>query len=73
MKKLFCYDFLTEEDVVANPLKVLFLNDCLGMYDWSMASKFFLDKGVSGPFFTLRLELCTAPRLRVAFRCLDPP
>lgn len=56
VKKLFCYDFLTEEDVAANPLKVLFLNDCLGMYDWSTASKFFLDKGVSG------LDFFHAPR-----------
>lgn len=47
VKKLFCYDFLTDQDILANPLKVLILNDCLGMYDWSMASKFFLDKGVS--------------------------
>lgn len=47
MKKLFCYDFVTEEDVMANPLKLIYLNDFLGMYDWSMASKFSLDKGVS--------------------------
>lgn len=51
VKKLFCYNFLTEEDIAANPLKILFLSDCLGMYDWAMASKFFLDKGVSGRAF----------------------
>lgn len=32
---------------MANPLKVIYLNDFLGMYDWSMASKFSLNKGVS--------------------------
>lgn len=32
---------------MANPLKMIYLNDFLGMYDWSMAGKFSLDKGVS--------------------------
>lgn len=32
---------------MANPLKMIYLNDFLGMYDWSMASKFTLNKGVS--------------------------
>lgn len=32
---------------MANPLKMIYLNDILGMYDWSLAAKFSLDKGVS--------------------------
>lgn len=32
---------------MANPLKMIYLNDFLGMYDWSMAGKFSLNKGVS--------------------------
>lgn len=47
MKKLFCYDFVTDEDIMANPLKLIYMNDFLGMYDWSMAGKFSLNKGVS--------------------------
>ena len=32
---------------MANPWKTVILSDCLGMYDWSLSSKFFLNKGVS--------------------------
>lgn len=38
---------MTEEDIMANPVKLIYLNDFLGMYDWSVASKFSLNKGVS--------------------------
>lgn len=48
VKQLFRYNFLTEEEVMANPWKTVILSDCLGMYDWSLASKFFLNKGMFG-------------------------
>lgn len=47
VKQLFRYEFLTKEDIMANPFKTLVLTDCLGMYDWALANKFFLTKGVS--------------------------
>uniref|UniRef100_A0A8C9ZTM2 Acyl-coenzyme A oxidase n=1 Tax=Sander lucioperca TaxID=283035 RepID=A0A8C9ZTM2_SANLU len=46
-KQLFRYDFLTKEEVMANPWKTITLSDCLGMYDWALAAKYFLNKGVS--------------------------
>uniref|UniRef100_A0A672YLP8 Acyl-coenzyme A oxidase n=1 Tax=Sphaeramia orbicularis TaxID=375764 RepID=A0A672YLP8_9TELE len=45
--QLFCYDLLRKEEVMSNPWKGVVLNDCLGMYDWAVATKFFLNKGVS--------------------------
>ncbi|KAM3857625.1 peroxisomal acyl-coenzyme A oxidase 3 [Diretmus argenteus] len=48
VKQLFRYDFLTQEDLMANPWKMVVLNDCLGMYDWSLGAKFFLNKGMFG-------------------------
>lgn len=47
VKQLFRYDFLTKEDSMSDPFKALILSDCLGMYDWALANKFFLSKGVS--------------------------
>ncbi|KAM6949419.1 peroxisomal acyl-coenzyme A oxidase 3 [Aplochiton taeniatus] len=47
-KQLFRYDFLTRNDIMQNPWKTVVLNDCLGMYDWSMSAKFFLNKGMFG-------------------------
>lgn len=47
VKQLFRYDFLTKEDIMSDPFKTLILTDCLGMYDWALAHKFFLSKGVS--------------------------
>lgn len=46
-KQLFKYNFLTEDELMQNPWKLTVLNDCLGMYDWSVGNKFFLSKGVS--------------------------
>lgn len=60
VKKLFCYDFVTKEDVMANPLRMIYLNDFLGMYDWSMASKFSLDKGVSEHALQREMDLTHA-------------
>ncbi|XP_076002583.1 peroxisomal acyl-coenzyme A oxidase 3 [Genypterus blacodes] len=48
VKQLFRYDFLTKEEIMMNPYKMQLMNDCLGMYDWSVTSKFFLDKGMFG-------------------------
>lgn len=47
MKQLFRYNFLTNEEAMANPWKLIVLEDCLGMYDWSCLAKFFLNKAVS--------------------------
>uniref|UniRef100_A0A8C7D4H0 Acyl-coenzyme A oxidase n=1 Tax=Oncorhynchus kisutch TaxID=8019 RepID=A0A8C7D4H0_ONCKI len=47
-KQLFRYDFLTRDDIVANPWRTVVLNDCLGMYDWSLGAKYFLNKGMFG-------------------------
>ncbi|XP_071371297.1 peroxisomal acyl-coenzyme A oxidase 3 [Centroberyx affinis] len=48
VKQLFRYNLLTQEDAMANPLKMVVLNNCLGMYDWSICIKFFLNKGMFG-------------------------
>lgn len=47
-KQLFRYNFLTEEEAMANPWKSLILTDCLGMYDWALNAKYFLDIGMFG-------------------------
>ncbi|KAL0188505.1 hypothetical protein M9458_015604, partial [Cirrhinus mrigala] len=44
-KQLFKYDFVTRDDAMQNPWKMTILNDCLGMYDWSLGAKYFLNKG----------------------------
>ncbi|XP_034713251.1 peroxisomal acyl-coenzyme A oxidase 3-like [Etheostoma cragini] len=48
VKQLFRYDFLKKEEVMANPWKSITLSDCLGMYDWAMGAKYFLNKGMFG-------------------------
>uniref|UniRef100_A0A6Q2XKN4 Acyl-coenzyme A oxidase n=1 Tax=Esox lucius TaxID=8010 RepID=A0A6Q2XKN4_ESOLU len=47
-KQLFRYNFLTHDDVMANPWRMVVLNDCLGMYDVSLSAKYFLNKGMFG-------------------------
>uniref|UniRef100_A0A673J7K9 Acyl-coenzyme A oxidase n=1 Tax=Sinocyclocheilus rhinocerous TaxID=307959 RepID=A0A673J7K9_9TELE len=47
-KQLFKYDFVTRDDVMQNPWKMTILSDCLGMYDWSLGAKYFLNKGMFG-------------------------
>ncbi|XP_076828187.1 peroxisomal acyl-coenzyme A oxidase 3-like isoform X4 [Brachyhypopomus gauderio] len=47
-KQLFKYNFLTQNEVMQTPLKMTVLNDCLGMYDWSLASKYSLNVGMFG-------------------------
>ncbi|XP_053199785.1 peroxisomal acyl-coenzyme A oxidase 3 [Scomber japonicus] len=48
VKQLFRYDFMTAEESMSDPWRTVILNDCLGMYDWSMSAKFFLNKGMFG-------------------------
>lgn len=47
VKQLFRYDFMTKEESMGDPWKTVVLNDSLGMYDWALSAKFFLNKGVS--------------------------
>uniref|UniRef100_A0A3B4A3J0 Acyl-coenzyme A oxidase n=1 Tax=Periophthalmus magnuspinnatus TaxID=409849 RepID=A0A3B4A3J0_9GOBI len=46
VKQLFCYDLLPDDEFYSNPWKYIILNDCLGMYDWALSAKFFLNKGM---------------------------
>uniref|UniRef100_A0AAQ5X9Q9 Acyl-coenzyme A oxidase n=1 Tax=Amphiprion ocellaris TaxID=80972 RepID=A0AAQ5X9Q9_AMPOC len=48
VKQLFRYNFLTEEEAMANPWKSIILTDCLGMYDLGMSAKYFLSIGMFG-------------------------
>lgn len=45
VKQLFRYDFLANE---GDPWKNLIFSDCIGMYDWSVGTKYFLTKGMFG-------------------------
>ncbi|KFP19593.1 Peroxisomal acyl-coenzyme A oxidase 3, partial [Egretta garzetta] len=45
-KKLFEYDFLTQQEIIENPLKILNMVICIGMYDWSPCLQYFLHGGV---------------------------
>ncbi|RVE60242.1 hypothetical protein OJAV_G00178990 [Oryzias javanicus] len=48
VKQLFRYNFLTSEEAMGNPWKLIVLEDCLGMYDWSCLAKYFLNKAMFG-------------------------
>lgn len=45
-KRLFEYDFLTQQEIIENPLKILNMVICVGMYDWSPCLQYFLHCGV---------------------------
>ncbi|MBN3275934.1 ACOX3 oxidase, partial [Polyodon spathula] len=47
-KQLFKHNFLTVDEIMQNPFKTTVLNDCLGMYDWSLSSKYFLSTQMFG-------------------------
>ena len=59
VKKLFEYNFLTENEIFQNPLKHQMLTEALGMYDWSMAAKYQLNVEV-----TLWKRLCVINTLK---------
>ncbi|NXT23755.1 ACOX3 oxidase, partial [Syrrhaptes paradoxus] len=46
-KRLFEYNFLTQQEIIENPLKILNMVICIGMYDWSPCLQYFLHCGVS--------------------------
>ncbi|XP_072315085.1 peroxisomal acyl-coenzyme A oxidase 3 [Eucyclogobius newberryi] len=46
MKQLFCYNMLPDDEFYSNPWKYMVLNDSLGMYDWAVAVKTSLNKGM---------------------------
>ncbi|XP_069833463.1 peroxisomal acyl-coenzyme A oxidase 3 [Dendropsophus ebraccatus] len=47
-KRIFEYDFLTFEATMERPEKIFVLINCLGMYDWSLSAKYFLNTQVFG-------------------------
>ncbi|XP_032300043.1 peroxisomal acyl-coenzyme A oxidase 3 isoform X5 [Coturnix japonica] len=47
-KRLFEYDFVTQQEIIENPLMILNMVICIGMYDWSPCLQFCLHCGVFG-------------------------
>ncbi|XP_030306494.1 peroxisomal acyl-coenzyme A oxidase 3 isoform X1 [Calypte anna] len=47
-KRLFEYEFLTQQEIMENPLRIFNMVICVGMYDWSPCLQFFLHCGVFG-------------------------
>ncbi|XP_012579511.1 PREDICTED: peroxisomal acyl-coenzyme A oxidase 3 [Condylura cristata] len=48
-RRLLELDLLRLEDMAGSPLKALALIGCLGMYDWSLGTKFFLNVLIRDP------------------------
>lgn len=48
LKRVLEYEFLSMAQMLESPIKALVLLNCLGMYDWSLATKMFLHLAVSG-------------------------
>lgn len=46
-KRIVEYNFLTDNEVMARPLLVQVFNDLLGSLDWSISTKYLLNKSVS--------------------------
>ena len=49
-KRIAEYNFLTEGDIMAAPLLVQAFSDALGIYDWSLSTKFTLNTTVRRAF-----------------------
>uniref|UniRef100_A0A8C0FLK8 Acyl-coenzyme A oxidase n=1 Tax=Bubo bubo TaxID=30461 RepID=A0A8C0FLK8_BUBBB len=47
-KRLFEYDFLTQQEIAENPLKIFHMVLCIGMYDWSPCIQYLLHCGAFG-------------------------
>lgn len=45
-KRLFEYDFLTDDELFENPIKNKIMRDCISMYDLSVGVKYILDMEV---------------------------
>lgn len=41
------YNFLTDDELMENPLLAQACNDTIGAFDWSLSSKYFLNRQVS--------------------------
>ncbi|XP_015982620.2 peroxisomal acyl-coenzyme A oxidase 3 [Rousettus aegyptiacus] len=48
LKRVLEYEFLSMAQMLESPIKALVLLNCLGMYDWSLATKMFLHLAVFG-------------------------
>lgn len=51
-KRVLEYNFLTDNEVMARPLLVQVFNDLLGSFDWSISTKYLLNKSVSTALYT---------------------
>ncbi|KAM9286812.1 peroxisomal acyl-coenzyme A oxidase 3 isoform 4-T6 [Cariama cristata] len=55
-KRLFEYDFLTQQEIIEKPLKILNMIICVGMYDWSPCLQYFLHCAIFGCFALTELS-----------------
>ena len=56
LKRVAEYDFLTDNEMAADPLKARAIYNCLGAYDWSLSIAHSLHFGVSPLHLTLQLD-----------------
>lgn len=71
-KRVFEYGFFKVEELLKNPLKILVLINCLGMYDWSLANKCVLPCWFLEPQFSFLVLRSISSTLRrsIAWRFL---
>ena len=67
-KRVLEYNFLTDNEVMARPLLVQVFNDLLGSFDWSISTKYMLNKSVSTALYTLGGGDSYAKSIGVPFR-----